>query len=257
MLIILRHQILKHPFLVNFVIMKLLSHFKIGLVLALLILCQTLVAQPIKKLTNANTYGWMFGLSYTALDDDGNSAAFYDPSNWHTNVFPSRIFADKYIYKGWSTELALSFNKYNPKKIVNLQLGKTGFFLATDVNLKYSLNKLLGEGSIDPYLSAGLGLSIRNCDDSLVGNTTPTLNLGGGLNIWLSNSIGIQLQTSGKIGLTSDLFGYSDYMQHSIGLVVRIEEPGPPSTEFGKKRYHFKKGKTKLKVKKPVKEKEA
>jgi hypothetical protein len=237
--------------------MKLLSLKKIGLVLALFLTCQILIAQPIKTLTNANTYAWMFGISYTALDDDGNSAAFYDPSNWHTNVFPSRIFADKYIYKGWSTELAMSFNQYNPKKLVNLQMGKTGFFLATDANLKYSFNKLLGEGAIDPYVSTGLGMSIRNCDDSLVGNVTPTLNLGVGVNFWLSNSIGIQLQSSGKIGLTSDLFGYADYMQHSIGVVVRIEEAGPPTTEFGKKRYHFNKGRTKLKVKKPKKEKEA
>lgn len=237
--------------------MKPLSHIKIGLVLALFLTCPTLKAQPIKTLTNANTYAWMFGISYTALDDDGNSAAFYDPSNWHTNVFPSRIFADKYIYKGWSTELALSFNQYNPKKAVNLQMGKTGFFLATDANIKYSLNKLLGEGAIDPYVTTGLGLSIRNCDDSLVANVTPTLNLGVGVNFWLSNSVGIQLQSSGKIGLTSDLFGYADYMQHSIGVVVRIEEAGPPTTEFGKKRYHFNKGRTKLKVKKPKKEKEA
>jgi hypothetical protein len=237
--------------------MKLLSLKKIGLVLALFLTCQILNAQPIKKLTNANSYGWMFGLSYTALDDDGNTAAFYDPSNWHTNVFPSRIFADKYIYKGWSTELAMSFNQYNPNKEVNLQLGKTGFFLATDANLKYSLNKLLGEGAIDPYVSTGLGLSIRNCDDSLVGNVTPTLNLGLGLNVWLSNSVGIQLQSSGKIGLSSDLFGKSDYMQHSIGLVVKIDEGGSPSNTFGKKRYHFKKGKTKLKVKKSKKTKES
>ena len=237
--------------------MKLLLYKKIGFVLAFFFLCQTLVAQPIKKLTNANSYGWMFGLSYSVLDDDGNSAAFYDPSNWHTNVFPSRIFADKYIYKGWSTELAMSFNQYNPKKLVNLQMGKTGFFLATDANLKYSFNKLLGEGAVDPYVSSGLGLSIRNCDDSLVGNVTPTLNLGLGLNFWLSNSVGIQLQTSGKIGLTSDLFGYSDYMQHSIGLVVKIDEGGAPSNSFGKKRYHFKKGKTKLRVKKTKKTKES
>ncbi len=237
--------------------MKLLSLKKIGLVLALCLSCQILSAQPIKSLTNANSYGWMFGLSYTALDDDGNTAAFYDPTNWHTNVFPSRIFADKYIYKGWSTELAMSFNQYNPKKLVNLQMGKTGFFLATDANLKYSLNKLLGEGAVDPYVSTGLGLSIRNCDDSLVGNVTPTLNLGLGLNVWLSNSVGIQLQSSGKIGLTADLFGKSDYMQHSIGLVFKIDEAGPPTTEFGKKRYHFKKGKTKLKVKKSKKSKES
>ena len=136
-------------------------------------------------------------------------------------------------------------------------MGKTGFFLATDANLKYSLNKLLGEGAVDPYVSTGLGLSIRNCDDSLVGNVTPTLNLGLGLNVWLSNSVGIQLQSSGKIGLTADLFGKSDYMQHSIGLVFKIDEAGPPTTEFGKKRYHFKKGKTKLKVKKSKKSKES
>ena len=224
------------------------------------ILCLLIVgqfkAQPVKKVTEGNTYKWMFGLGWNALDDDGNAGAFYSPENWHYNAYPSRFFVDRYLYNGWSCELSTAFNQYNANKLLNGQLGKTGIFFATDVNLKYSFYKLLKSGTIDPFVSAGLGLSIRNRDDALVAPTTPTLNVMLGCNFWFSKVIGLQLQSGGKFGLTSPFMGKSNYMQHSAGLVFRFETLASQKSEFSKKRYSIDKGRTKLKVKKPKKEKE-
>ena len=212
--------------------------------------------QPVKKVTEVNTYKWMFGVGWNALDDDGNAGAFYSPENWHYNAYPSRFFVDRYLYNGWSCELSTAFNQYNANKLLNEQLGKTGIFFATDVNLKYSFYKLLKSGIVDPFVSTGLGLSIRNRDDSLVANTTPTLNVNLGCNFWFSKSVGLQLQTGGKFGLTSPFMGKSNYMQHSAGLVFRFETLASQKSAFSRKRYSIDKGRTKIKVTKPKKEKE-
>ena len=77
-----------------------------------------------------------------------------------------------------------------------------------------------------------------------------------GCNFWFSKVIGLQLQSGGKFGLTSPFMGKSNYMQHSVGLVFRFETLASQKSEFSKKRYSIDKGRTKLKVKKPKKEKE-
>ena len=236
--------------------MKKLISLKGLFVILFLTMSLQFMAQPIKKLTEDNSYKWMVGFGWNALDDDGNAGAFYSPENWHYNLYPSRIFVDRYIYNGWSCELAMAFNQYNANKLLNLQLGKTGIFLATDASIKYSFYKMLKSGTIDPYVSAGLGLSIRNRDDSLVGPITPTLNVMLGCNFWFSKSVGLQLQTGGKFGLTSPFMGKSNYMQHSAGLVFRFETIGSKKSEFSKKRYSINKGRTKIKMKKPKKNKE-
>ena len=239
-----------------FVIMKIQPLFRALTSILFLMSSLHLMAQPIKKLTKENSYKWMFGIGWNAMDDDGNAGAFYSPENWHYNAYPSRIFADRYIYNGWSCELSTAFNQYNPNKLVNGQLGKTGIFLATDANLKYSFYKLLKSGTIDPYVSAGFGLSMRTKDDSLVKPTTPTLNVLVGCNFWFSKTFGLQIQSGGKLGLTTPFMGKSNYMQHSIGLVVRFETLASQRSDFSKKHHHINKGRTKIKIPKEKKEKE-
>jgi len=97
---------------------------------------------------------------------------------------------------------------------------------------------------VDPYLIAGVGGTLHPSGDTLSPSFFPTLNLGAGINFWFNNAVGLQLQSAGKIGLTSDFFGKADYLQHSIGLVVRLETVG------GSKEGEFKKVKLKLDTKK-------
>ena len=236
--------------------MKNTHQIKVYFVFLLLVSATQLFAQPIKKATEGNTYKWMFGIGWNAMDDDGDAGAFYSPKNWQYNVYPSRIFADRYLYNGWSCELATAFNQYNADRLVNGQLGMTGLFLATDANLKYSFYKLLKSGTIDPYVSAGLGLSFRAKNDTLVPPTTPTLNIAAGCNFWFTNTIGLQIQTGAKLGLTTPFMGKSNYLQHSAGLVFRFESLASNKDDFAKKHHHIKKSRTKIKVKREKKEKE-
>lgn len=206
-------------------------------------------AQPHKKYANADTYKYMFGLGMNFIDDDGNTSSFAGNKILHYNPFPSRLMADYYLYNGWSVEGAFAVAKYATDRWVNGQMGVSGNIMSIDANLKYSFYKLLNKGLIDPYLIGGAGLTFRNSTDTLATGFSPTINIGGGVNIWVNNAIGIQLQSCGKIALTSDFFGKSDYLQHTIGVVIRLETISTSKEgEFKKENLHLDMKRRKIKT---------
>jgi hypothetical protein len=203
-------------------------------------------AQPTKSITNKDSYSWMFGLSWVLTDDDGQA---YNPflfENLHTHLFPSKITVDKYIYNGWSTEAALTYSLYNPEKMTNDQTGLSGSLFSMDFHGKYSFYKLLNSGFIDPYVVSGLGVSARNNNDENARALSPTLNAGFGFNFWITQNIGIQLNSIAKIGML-DFFKSSDYLQHSVGIVARFESLKVSDNEFKKSKYKISKKRKKIK----------
>ena len=221
---------------------------KVFLTIVLLIPC-FIFSQGYKTFQNANPYKMMFGLGWSIWDDDGNAGDLLKVESMQAEVFPSRLMFDYYFYKGWSAEASVAFTRFKGTKLVNNQAGVKGFGLSADANLKYSFYSLLGKGMIDPYLIMGVGATVHPASDTLSKSFYPTLNVGGGINFWFNNAIGIQLQSVGKIGITSDFFGKSDYMQHSIGLVVRLESVGGGTEgEFKKEKLHLDTKKRKIKT---------
>ena len=83
---------------------------------------------------------------------------------------------------------------------------------------------------------------------------SPTLNIGLGLNFWITQNIGIQLNSTAKIGMI-DFFKSSDYMQHSIGIVARFESLKAPDNQFNKSKYKISKKRKKIKYSKKKKKK--
>lgn len=206
-------------------------------------------AQPNKMITNKDNYNWMFGASWMLLDDDGIETNPFNFDQYHSAVFPTRFFADKYIYNGWSFQAGLGFQKYDSTRIVNDSIGINGRLIAIDADLKYSFYKTLGRNLIDPYIFVGGGITTREIEAR---NTAKAMsvngNVGAGVNLWVSNNIGIQLQSVAKFSLT-DLKGTSSYMAHTAGVVVRLEKSNGGGTgEFSKSKYKVKKSRTKIKV---------
>ena len=72
------------------------------------------------------------------------------------------------------------------------------------------------------------------------------VTVGLGLNIWITKQIGLQLNSTAKIGLI-DFFKSSDYMQHGLGIVIRIEEFEKTDNSFSKSRYKVSKKRKKIK----------
>jgi hypothetical protein len=199
------------------------------------------IAQPNKMITNKDNYNLMFGASWMMLDDDGAQTNPFNFSQYHSAPYPSRAFVDKYIYNGWSIEGSLCFQKYDNSKLVNDSIGVDGSLFGFDVHSKYSFYKLAGSSWIDPYVFAGGGLTSRITDER---NTAKAMsinaNIGGGINFWVSNNIGIQLQSIAKFSL-NDFMGPSNYMAHTAGVVVRLEKSNGGGNDFAKSKYKIRK----------------
>ncbi|MEN9303428.1 MAG: hypothetical protein RL264_1857 [Bacteroidota bacterium] len=216
----------------------------------------TLIAQPTKSLTNQDSYNIMFGASWSFIDDDGQALQPFNVSQYIGSYYPTRFFFDKYIYNGWSAEMAFSFNKYNPQKFVNDSIGVEGSMVAIDLQMKYSFYKLLGSGFFDPYIGMGLGLTTRTPSPlNTAKSLSPTLNLTVGSNFWLGNNFGVQFQAAGKFG-TTDFFKTSNYLQYTAGIVIRLDKSDGSKSNFHKSKYKIKKNHTKIKIKKSKGQKE-
>lgn len=210
----------------------------------------TAFAQPDKMITNRDNYFWQFGLAWTTTDDDGQELNPMPFDQLHGLPFPSRLYVDRYIYNGWSTEAVLGAQTYKPERKVNDSIGVNGFIGYFDAALKYSFYKQLGRGSIDPYLGAGLGFSLRSADPKQSAPLlSPTINLSAGCTFWLSKQIGLQAQGVYKFGLV-DIFGSSSYTQYSLGLVYRIEKTDGYKSDFHKPKYKLPRKPSRIKIEK-------
>ena len=207
-------------------------------------------AQPDKMITNRDNYFWQFGLAWTTTDDDGQELNPMPIDQLHGLPFPSRLYVDRYIYNGWSAEAVLGAQTYQADRMVNDSIGVTGFIGYFDAALKYSFYKQLGRGAIDPYLSSGLGFSLRSADPKQSAPLlTPTVNLSAGCTFWLSKQIGLQAQGVYKFGLV-DILGSSSYAQYSLGLVYRIEKTDGYKSDFHKPKYKLPRKPSRIKVEK-------
>ncbi|MEN9700076.1 MAG: hypothetical protein RLZZ301_1274 [Bacteroidota bacterium] len=207
--------------------------------------------QPDKMITNRDNYFWQFGLAWTSTDDDGHELQPSPFGNLHSNPFPTRLYADRYIYNGWSAEGVVGMQLYDSTRYVNDSLHVTGSLAYFDAALKYSFYKQLGRGMLDPYLGAGLGFTMRTPDaQQTARGLTPTLNLSVGCTFWVSKQIGLQAQGVYKFGVI-DLLGASSYSQYSLGVVYRIEKTDGYKSDFDKTKYHIPRKPSRIKIKKP------
>ena len=224
---------------------SLLAHKLFSFLVALFFVC-TAWSQPWKMLANKNPYDLMFGVSWNTVNDNEKPLGnLVDVSgSWHSSYLPFRFTVDKYIYRDWSVEAMLAFNKYRENKYVDGVTGYKGLFRSADFHAKFSPARRLGMDIIEPYLSFGLGLTYRK---PLPKKVTPTINLALGTNIWVTNQLGIQLQIMGKKAIAADLFKTTyNYFQYSAGVVYRMDEIKVKNT-FKKKKLV----RTKVKYKKP------
>lgn len=202
------------------------------------------LAQPSSINRKKNPYRFMFGLSWSVIDDDGNAFGnlFNYQDSWNYLPFPTRLSLDKYVRKGWSLEGMVAYNTYTTSKIINNSTGVSGIFVSGDFHTKYSFNRIMPSAAkwFDLYLSGGLGLTYRSVRETPL---NPNINLGFGMNFWLNQRWGLQLQTVGKLALVSDIYASdADYIQHTAGIVYRIQPLKRPFKQ-GKSQYKWVHGK--------------
>jgi hypothetical protein len=196
-------------------------------------------AQPAALSTKKNPYKWMIGLSWSLIDDNGEPfTKLFDVSgSYNFEYFPSKLMVDRYFRKGWSMEGLLTYNRFYSDKQINDTTGVEGLLFSGDVHLKYSFNRYFRRAKwFDPYISMGLGVTYRSVREQAI---TPTFNTTFGANFWFSRKWGAQVQTTGKLGLTADIYtGDADYLQHSLGVVYRFTPKRRSTNNFASKRQH-------------------
>ncbi len=183
---------------------------------------QQVFAQPLAWIGKPRPYKWMIGVSWNTVDDDGRGfcQAFDVKEVWNTPVYPSRIMVDRYLKKGLSIEFSGAYNQYKSSKLINDSTGRSGMFLSFDLNAKYSFYNLLNTRRFDPYVSSGLGLTHRAAFSTPL---CPTFQVGAGLIFWVWRGLGIQVQASGKIGLSGKILAENDYLHYTAGLVYKFK----------------------------------
>ena len=197
-------------------------------------------AQPLSWIPRKNPYKWMLGIGWNVVDDDGR--AFCQPfdakQSWNYQLYPTRLNADFYLRKGLSIEFTGCYNQYKAGKLINDSTNVSGLFLSFDANVKYSFYSFfLPSKWFDPYVSLGLGGTHR---DTYETTFQPTFNAAIGANFWIYRGLGIQIQTSGKFGITGDFYStHADYLQHTAGFVYKFQPRRRVNNDFSKK--HFSK----------------
>lgn len=215
----------------------------------LLIVNISVLAQPSSTLEKQKPkpYTWMFGAGWNIVDDDGRpfDNPFAVSQAWNYQFYPTRLMVDYYLNRGFSVEFAGCYNQYTEVKLINNTTNLKGTFFSADLNGKYSFYELLSSRVVDPYVSVGAGGTYR---DVYRPAFRPTLNISLGMNLFFSEAIGVQLQSSAKFGVTTDFFATnSNYLQHSVGVVYKLV---PRTDDISKRKYRWIKKKHKYKPQK-------
>ncbi len=171
---------------------------------------------------------WALGIGVNAVDlyptndpsmvtEAGNSTVWYDEffnANDHYNIIPSvsKLSVGRYLADGFSLELAGTLNRIS--KVGDVSVDDL-VYIAGDLGIKYDLNNIIGDTKwFDPFASVGGGYTWLDSEGA------GTLNGGLGANFWLSENIGLNVQSSYKHAF--DDANVLPHFQHSAGLVVKF-----------------------------------
>jgi hypothetical protein len=174
---------------------------------------------------------WTAGMGWNIISDDGDPwhHQFAAKKTWNLPPYPTNLSLDGYFKKGISFGVDFSYNRYKTGKLINGdELSPSGFF-AVDASCKYNFcelydfNKLIGLGDnkvFDIFGTGGFGYTSRHTQTV---QGVATLNLGFGMNAWVYENWGIQLQAQSKFGLCSPFFKTpANYLQYNFGVIYQF-----------------------------------
>lgn len=210
--------------------------FLLGLILVVLSMSNISLAQNYKKI---KPYSWMIGVYWNAMEDDGyRYEKLVDFNNsWNMPVFPSSINVDFYLKKGMSIDIVGSYNQYNVGKIINLDTNRNGKAAALSAHFKYSFGFLMRQQIIDPFVFGGVGYTGR---EAVWPQNMLSGNVGAGVNVMMWRGLGIQIRTTGKVGLLPEVYTTTfDYMHHHFGLIYKFPEMRGGYNNFHKRKYKW------------------
>jgi len=154
------------------------------------------------------------------LTNAGADSGWYDEffnADDHYNIIPSisRVSVARYIDAGFSVELSGNLNKITKMGNFPIETNPNQNFIGLDGNIKYDLDRIIGDTKwFDPYALLGGGYTWYGS------NGAATLNGGLGVNLWFSDNVGLNLQSSYKH--TFDNVNLDPHFQHVGGIVFKF-----------------------------------
>lgn len=174
---------------------------------------------------------WIVGVGWNIVDDNGSPGRIFNVGDWNLKSYPTSIRVEKDYKDGFNFIFMGAYNQYNGAKTINSEVGVSSTFLSFDLGAKYNYMALynineewfnFSHDVFDIYTSLTLGVTVRNT--AKIG-TIPTANLGFGMNAFIYNGWGINIDVQGKFGLFAPGGFYStpaNYTQYSFGIIKKI-----------------------------------
>jgi outer membrane protein OmpA-like peptidoglycan-associated protein len=200
----------------------------------LLVACALIIGFTANAQTEQNPWGMTIGanainfmgagnvgfIGNSGFDANGLSEAFNVADQWNFVPSISQLTVGRYIGNGVSLDLSGSYNKL--KQYQNADIVKNdvdGYYFSLDLGVNYHLNTLWNSDSwFDPYLRGNTGYNwIDFGNDSFVDDSGLTAGGGFGINFWLTNQIGLNVQSSYKNQFSDDLEN-TNHFQHTAGV---------------------------------------
>lgn len=163
---------------------------------------------------------WIFGLYVNAVNnsDQGISKPFNFKEDYNFS-YPLKLSLEKRIYDDFGLEVSTSFNKIQEgKKFNGIFLEEAINLFSTELAFKYYISNLFLNPHRDyyeGYLLSGPGVTFFNSEGNL------SINVGGGINFFITERFRIVLQGIAKIATISSNRG-SNYFQFDLGGIIRI-----------------------------------
>jgi hypothetical protein len=173
---------------------------------------------------------WSIHLGYVVTEDDGSplKGVLNIAKSWNYNFLPTKLGLETKISDDWTVYGGFTYNSEKSGKLLNNEFANTKHHLwAIDFAAKWRLRSFFNINStwFDPYCSPGIGYTHKSYT---VFNNSCTLNVALGVNFWIQEDMmAICVQSESKFGLHPPFFSNSsNYMQHSISFVYRIDQLG-------------------------------
>ena len=154
---------------------------------------------------------WSVGLGINAVNNPVSSISGegLQYKSWNQDIAGLRINLGRYIKKGFVFMTDITLNTIQEK-----DSNKEFSYVSLDGMFKYNFNpSLTPANTIDPYIGVGAG---HTWFDQI---GTVNINAGAGLNIWITDHFGVNLQSIYKI--TTKDYGIKHF-QHSGGIVFKF-----------------------------------
>ncbi len=165
---------------------------------------------------------WILGVGINLINDSLEDIQnLYDIQGTYHYHVPVSISIEKRFKYDFGIEGRINFNTQLTGKIVNAQVLEEDInLIAIDTHLKYYItNRWLNprRAIYEGYITAGPGVTLYNSSESI------SLNVGAGINWFMSEQVRINTQAIAKKGVTGSKNGY---LQLNIGLIFRLENSG-------------------------------